>query len=303
MKIHGLSWAGVTGLRDGKADFAGSAGLPADLVAVTGPPGSGKSRLLALIAHTKERLAPYGSPPADDLVTSGAAKVVMQWWLSESEQRLVGARDRLLQSEVLYPRPKGLAPLTDPSLIEILERYSHSPEIGKLDYVPPDRAKPTIAGASGDLVAEQKRKRLASGSGKYASIKQLAVQCMRARDPRVPELRGLFSDLCRTRRLGNPTADGDIDMLAPSGAHIPLRHASSSEWEAFAMAATVVLVGLQSSIVLYDTPELYIEGPDAAERLASLRRYAPTTQLIVATRSIPVLEMASVVVTLADAGR
>lgn len=303
MKIKSLSWVGVAGLADGNADFGGTASSPADLVAITGPAGSGKSRLLALIAHTKERLAPYGVLPADESITSSAAKVAIQWWLSETEQRTTGVPERLVPSEVLYPRPKGLPPLNDPSLIEVLERYSHSPEVGKVDYVPPDRTKPLSSGASGDHIAEQRRKRLASGSDKYASIKQLALQCMRARDPRVPKLRELFSELCEARSLGNPTADGDIEMFTASGGRTPLRHASSSEWEAFAMAATFVLVGLQHSIVLYDTPELYVDGADAAKRLGALRRAAPTTQLIVATRSSAVLEMATVVIRLGEAGR
>lgn len=300
MKIAGVSWAGVAGLADGSAEFTAGGTTPLGLVVISGPPGSGKSRLLATIAHTKERLAAYGPVPPDELVSgkTGAAKVSIQWWLSANEQRVAGLRSQLSSSEVMFPRPRGLPPLNDPGLLEVLGRYSHDPAIGKVDYIPAERVRPATSGSSGGEVAEQRRRRLSTSSDKYASIKQLAWQCMQNRDPRIAGVRRLFAELCPGRMLGNTTEDGDIDLLTSAGAHTPLRLASSSEWEAFTLAATFVLCGLQESVVLYDSPELHLDGVEAARRLGVLRAAAPTSQFIVATRSVPILEAAGALVRL-----
>ena len=53
--------------------------------------------------------------------------------------------------------------------------------------------------------------------------------------------------------------------------------------------ATLVFVGLDNSIVLYDTPELHIDGQEAARRLTLLREAFPATQFIVATTSAAVI--------------
>jgi len=290
MKLAAVSWLGVAGLQDGSADLC-DGGRPADLIAITGAPGTGKSRLLLGIVHAKERLAPYGAGPSDAAITGGgdkAAKVMLRWSLSEAEQAEVGLRQALCDSEALFPAIKGLPVANDPALLELLQRYDHEPSTGKLDYVPPGRALPSSATAAGDFVSELRRKRLSSGSEKYAVIKRLVIEAMRRRDPQVQRLRSLFGKLCPGRHLGGVTRDSDIELLSRSGSGA-LGSCSSSEWEAFAVAATLVFVGLDNSIVLYDTPELHIDGQEAARRLTLLREAFPATQFIVATTSAAVI--------------
>lgn len=303
MKIASLSWTGVAGLVDGSADLSRQGGLPADCVAVTGPSGSGKSRLLYAIAHAKERLAAYGSPAPNETITGrdGAAKIQLTWALTEAEQTAIGLPQVLVPSEVLYPPAKGFSAMNDPALLELLERYSHSPEVGKLDYVPPDRVLPRSFTVCGDFVNEQRRKRLSFGSEKYAAMRGLVVDAVRRRDPRVIRLQRLFMELCPGRKLGAATADADLELITLGGRPGALRTAASSEWEAFSIAATMVFVGLSGSIVLYDTPELHLDEEEAARRLSILRSAFPTTQFIVATKAKSIVESASIVLELGAA--
>jgi hypothetical protein len=302
MKIAYASWLGIAGLPDGATDWAAGGGTPSDLVAVTGPPGSGKSRLLYALAHAKERLAPYGSPPPDSTIIEpeGTAKVQITWAISESEQASVGLTERTSTTEVLYPPMKGFMVGNDPAMIELLERYSHSPEVGKLDYVPPDRVLPRSATSTGDFVAEQKRRRLATGSEKYGGIKTLVIDAVRRRDPRCVRLRTLFKDLVPGKSLGSVTSDSDLEVVPTSGKPGSLRTCSSSEWEAFAIAATMVFVGLAHSIILYDTPELHLDDAEAGRRFGVLRAAFPVAQWIVATKSPSIVAAASAVVRLGE---
>jgi len=73
----------------------------------------------------------------------------------------------------------------------------------------------------------------------------------------------------------------------------PLSRLSMSEKQAFAIAASMVLVGVQHSVVLFDTPELYLSGAEARRQLEVLRSFAPTNQWIVATCAEEIAAMAA----------
>lgn len=291
MKIAALSWRGVAGLADAGVELV-AGGVPNDLVVVTGPSGSGKSRLLWSIVAAKERLAPYGPGVTDENITggSGTAKIAVDWWFSERERGDVGLDGAHHHTEALFPKPKMPA-VQAAAVNELLARYSHDRTKGKLDYVPPDRMMPQSASASGDTEFDQKRRRLSRGSEKYAACRRLAIDIVRKGGSKADELTRLFGALCPHVRLGGVTASNDLELVRPSGRSVIVSRASSSEWEAFALAVTIVVVGLHESVILYDTPELHLDGAEAARWLAVLRQALPTTQLIVATKAPAVVAM------------
>ncbi|MBL8743155.1 MAG: hypothetical protein JNK04_18725, partial [Myxococcales bacterium] len=59
MKISQLACRGIAGLPDLTLDFMSSLGRPHDLVIVTGPEASGKTRLCELIIAGLEVIGPY----------------------------------------------------------------------------------------------------------------------------------------------------------------------------------------------------------------------------------------------------
>lgn len=291
MKIAALAWRGVAGLTDGGVELV-SGGLPQDLIVVTGPSGSGKSRLLWSIVAAKERLAPYGPGANDESITggSGNAKIAVDWWFSEAERSDVGLDGAHHHTEVLFPRAKMPA-VQAPAVNELLSRYSHDRRIGKVDYVPPDRIMPSTASASGDSEFDQKRRRLSRGNEKYAACRRLAVDIVRRGGSKADELARLFNALCPHLKLGGVTPTNDLELIRASGRNTFVSRASSSEWDAFALAATIVIVGLHESVILFDTPELHLDGAEAARRVSVLRNAIPTTQLIVATRAEAVVAL------------
>ena len=293
MKIAALSWRGVAGLPDGAAELV-AGGVPSDIVVVTGPSGSGKSRLLLSVVAAKERLAPYGPGVPDEAIAgNGAAKIAIDWWFSDEERADVGLDAAHHHSEVLFPKTKGVPAVQGPAVNELLSRYSHSPRIGKIDYVPPNRTMPLASSASGDSEFDQKRRRLSAGSEKYAAVRRLAVELVRRGGQRAEELSRLFTALCPHMKLGGVTATNDLELVRSSGRGVPVSRASSSEWEAFLLAATVVIIGLHGSVLLYDTPELHIDGKEAARRLLALHTAIPTTQIIVATKAEEIVGLES----------
>ena len=60
MKLARVSFLGVRGLADATYDLVGPSGVPHDLVVVTGPTASGKTRFLEAVVAAKEAIAPYG---------------------------------------------------------------------------------------------------------------------------------------------------------------------------------------------------------------------------------------------------
>jgi len=296
MRIAKLTYTGFAGLGDGSLDFARDGGVPSDVIVVTGPPGSGKTRLLELIIAGKERVAPYGPRPRlDDVIAPGgsAAKIIIDWWLSEEERAFVGVNRPFQTTEAIYARsgPFELAP--DPAIGVLLERYDHDPSHGKIDYLPADRGLPSFSTMVSDPVFDQRPKRLARGPDKYAGLVKLASDAIlrRTDTPRIDALRALFTELCPHLRLGGVTASGDIEAIRADGSTTPASRLSMSEKQALAIASSLVLVGVHGSIVLYDTPELYLSGAEARRWLEILKNHAPTNQWIVATTADEVVAM------------
>jgi hypothetical protein len=298
MRIASVAWKGVAGLADGALDLARDGGIPADLVVVTGGPGSGKTRLLETIIAGKERVAAYGPRPRlDDLLGKDGtgAKISIEWWMSEEERAFVGVTTPVLPTEAIYERSNTADLAPDPAIGVLLERYDHEMHHGKVDYIPADRALPSYATAVGDPVYDQRRQRLSRGPDKYAGLMKLAEDMIvrRADAGRTGNLEALFTELCPHLQIAGASSAAGLEIVREGSSPLPLSRLSMSEKQAFAIAASMALVGVHNSVVLYDTPELYLSGAEARRQLDVLRAFAPTNQWIVATCAEEIVAMAA----------
>lgn len=296
MRILSVETNGCRGVKDRRYDLASAGESRNMLLAITGDSGSGKTSLLDLIAAGKELVAPYGTAPASsDLVREGLdeCKITLDWWLTEDEQSHA-ALDSRATSEVIVRR-RGLPDVdADAGLVAVLERYSHYAGIGKMDYFPDDRGVPAHAVLLADPVLDQRMQRLARGPMKYGGIARMTREALTHEDAgRLgATLSELFSRLCPTRRLKGVSPQGALLFETKSGSQQTLDKLSASEKMTFLFAAGFVLLGLHDSVVLIDTPELRLGPNEAARVLSELMGFAPTTQLIVATRDPAVLDLA-----------
>src|SRR5688500_121571 len=101
MRIRAFSFMGIRGLDGLKQDLPRA--TDADLVVVHGGYARGKSTFLDTIAAAKEKIGAYGTPDGrwDFLVGSptGAAKVRLDWEVSDNERSRAGLPEAFLSSE------------------------------------------------------------------------------------------------------------------------------------------------------------------------------------------------------------
>lgn len=252
----------------------------APLVAITGPAGVGKTSVIEAIALHKEHLAPYGKLPSSaELVgrEPGPLEIESEWLLDEAEQAVTGSQHPRLVGRSRFADGKGTSQ-ADPALVHVLSRYSHRPDTALVDLIPARRLHARGI-APGSPVLWQRQNRLATTADKYIALPKMLVD---APEDLRQHVAALTAAICPHLRLhhdrpGPPrfsTRHGDRSLA----------ELSTAQRLAFDVAATFVLLGLQRSVVLYDTPELAL-GPDGAVRtIGALRDYAPNTQLIVATQ-------------------
>jgi hypothetical protein len=286
MKLRYVHTTGLFGVPDGAWGFSvADAGQveprTRDLIVVTGPEGSGKTRFLEAIASARELLAPSGDRfDEDDWVREGnrSAKVVLGFELSSKERAEIGSAERDLPAEVIFRAdPDWVAPdQTDPGLLYLLERYDHDPAVSKLEYFGENR-RLDVGGGEMSLGRERQHElRTGKSPRKYAFIP--------------PFLRSLRGDALGSERfarileaLGDSLRwdEGERLLVTRTRKLTDLATLSSSEADALLFAATFCLVRLSSSIVLVDRPELY--RPDVERLVEGLRRAGDDNQLIVAS--------------------
>jgi len=94
-------------------------------------------------------------------------------------------------------------------------------------------------------------------------------------------------------KLAGLDENGQLDFVVGRGEHVGHAALPASAQQAFVFAGTVVMLELSRSVVLIDTPELYLPPGEAARRLMVLKEHAPSNQWIVATSDPHVIELAS----------
>lgn len=298
MKITRLALRGVAALPDMDRDFTSAAtGRPHDLIVVTGPAASGKTRLCEAILAVLETVGSYhGIVRAADWYAdpTRGARVELGLWLEDGQQEgqqegQQGAdgegRGAVATSQVVVDfASRGMNSVVDRAVRRRLSRYDHDPAHGKREYFPENRQRAWGARGDGLGAPEQSLLRSTRDPQKYSFVPRfLAGLRTHAEHRRLFAARlELLSPTVRytpAARGGEPTAC--FTNLRRSG--VPYDELSSSEADAALIAATAVLIGLHHSIVVLDRPELHVPSDRLGTWMQSLMQLGTNNQWIVAT--------------------
>lgn len=302
MRIANVSTLGVSGLADGRRDFT-RGGAPADVVIVTGPPGSGKTTILEAIATTKEAIAPYGQGPDRWMVAPGqsAAKVTIDWVLDEDELAVAGGT-ALRPSEALFGDVKPATETAwDDGLRLVLGRWA--PHLPKVEYFHAHRTLPSSR--AGRVTRPSARARLARDSSKYDGLLDTIVDWTLSGDDKALRFEAGFAALCSSRSFAGTTTRGGVRAAGFEAPGVEqwatANELSDAEQQAVIFAATFAVIGLWRSVVLIDNPELFLATPMIGPFVRALASMGDN-QLILATGSREVLAAADGAVVV-DLGR
>ncbi|MRG92978.1 AAA family ATPase [Polyangium spumosum] len=300
MKIKRLISNGFRGLPDRTFDFTSPrTGAPADIVVVTGPSGSGKTSLLEAIIAAKEDVGPYGlKRSSNDFVRPGeaAAKVRVDWVLSQEERARVGATGVELSSESIFAPNLFSSIDHDPSLVALLGEYDVDPAVSKVEYFHANRRIPRGGAPSIATLGVPEAERLArltQDDAKYALVSQYIAEANLGLHDKggtrgAERLAEAFGRLCRTRQLAGVEQVGRaiVPRFADArGTVVGLEGLSDTAKQALLFAVTFLRSGIEGSLVLIDTPELHIPEPEVGAFVAALARMGLDNQLVLATGS------------------
>jgi predicted ATPase len=318
MKLLKLWIENFRGVSDGKYSFTHpTTDLRHDLVLITGDAGAGKTSLLGAIAALKELVGGYGPPPdVARLRRSGTTtgKISATWQLSDEEAARSQIRGNSLVTEVTLA--DGPVPLLDAPVRALFAEFSVDPSRGKFESFPASRRlslAPALPGRPTTFAAA--RHRLSSDPGKYHGLRAVLVEmavsaAMKAADRL--DARGVLTKweqpdsfaaikrsvstlapwLCM---LGVQQEEGgaSIRFERDNGARIELADLSESEQQALLFAVVFDRLGLNRSIVLIDTPELFLPPDAHVSFLRALLGLGADNQIFAATTSPSLLEMVS----------
>lgn len=300
MRLLTLEAAGVRGVEDGRYDLAG------DLVAVHGARGAGTARFLRAIALAKEAIGSYAfRPDLEDWTLAGARESWLgtRWALNDSEQRLTGTTARELEARVRLPggpeATEGVA-----QLAQLLGRFDCSGGAGGMELFPAHRE--WEPGQRGRSILLDPSLHLSPEGAKYAGLEQLLAEewinaQMHGEQRGGPQsMARAIEDLAPGLHLESAEVqEGRTTLWFNRGAtRCELEELEPAEQQAVLFAAVIRGLGLRHSILLIEEPELHWSEPEQARWVRALAALEPTNQLILATSSAAVAELARPCVTL-----
>lgn len=284
MKLAQATFLGLRGVRDQTFDFLDrTSRLPSSFVLFTGPSASGKTRLLEAILMAKEAVAPYAAGASvEGWHRDGvhAAKVVLVWWFNAEECAASGAPEPFVTTEAIL-REDGIHVDGDEGVLSVLERYRHDDAFGKVEYFPESRRLLSYGPAHGTGEMEQSGLRTETDLRKYGFVPRFLQELMRQ-----PRKQTEFAE--RIGRL-SPTlryAPGEYpeECFWSNGASPVRYHAlCSSEIDAVIFAATSVMLGLSSSVLLIDRPDLHVGADRLGPYLTALGTLGSDNQIFAAS--------------------
>jgi hypothetical protein len=274
MKIQRATFLGVRGVPDLTLDLTDArTGAPHALVVVSGPSGSGKTRMIEALIAAKEAIGPYGpmTTGAPWIGAGNAAKILITFHLNDAEREYAGASSNALEGEVVFVADRARSEANE-GLRAVLERYSHDPGHGKLEYFPAARSIPMFPPFAGLGTGEQRIGRVAKDARKYGFV----VPFLRALEydpPRLKRFDACLAALSPSCRYVHDGSGGTIPRCFSSRGGPPATPAQLSHGEADAVifAATAAAIGLDHSLVFVDRPDLHVDDLEhLVEGLASL---------------------------------
>lgn len=289
MKIQRVTYLGVRGVGDLSLDFTNPrTGAPHDVVLLTGPPASGKTRALEAIVAAKEAIAPYGPISAvGSWIAPGsmASKVVLSFYLDEEERTYAGTSSAALEGEALF-LPQRPSREAGDDLIAVVERYEHGEKTGKVEYFPASRRVTTLGPFHSLGRLEQRLLRPSKDPRKYSFIMRFLREIEGSAEVS-REFSEKLAGLSPTCRFERTTSSDALPRCFRSrgGSLLSLGELSDSEADAVIFAATAVALDLHRSIVLIDRPDLYADARSLRGFMAGLRSLGEDNQLILASAS------------------
>lgn len=262
MKLSELGIRGIAGLPDIQANFSSGTGVPHDLVVVSGPPASGKTRLCDLIVAALEAVGPYeGIVRPETWMGADASKVArveLGLWMNDEERATATPVANPTRATVTFV-PGDVISEAERGVRRLLERYDHDPEHGKREYLPEGRQRAWGRRKDGLGELEQMLVRVSKDPQKYSFVPRLIASLDTDRPRRArfaSALEGLSPGL-RLRTL-DPDDHPERVFETPTNPMALYEELTAAEADAVILAATIAMCGLSHSIVIIDRPELYV---------------------------------------------
>lgn len=285
MKVSRLALRGVASLPDLECDLvSATTGRPHDLVIVSGPPASGKTRLCEALLAALETVGPYlGVVRAADWYADPVrgARIELGVSLDETPD---GSGSGGTVRAVVDLDGNGVRRDVDRAVARQLSRYDHDPAHGKREYFPEGRQRAWGARQDGLGAVEQSLLRSSKDPQKYSFIPGF-LEALRGDAARARTFASGLELLSPTVRYTpaprgtEPTAC--FTNLGKAG--VPYTELSGSETDAVLISATAALIGLHHSIVVLDRPELHVAPDRLVGWVQNLMRLGQNNQWFVAT--------------------
>lgn len=299
-----------------------------DLVVVVGPPGSGKSVFLRLVAAAKEVFAPYGSPPdLRRLLRSGrkTGKLTARFVLSEADLASAGVEEPEVTIEVNV-EPSGSVAVADEALRKAFGPLDSASPVTRWELFPAPRSMRVDQWEIGHpplSAAIEAARRLTADPTKYEVLRRVffeaalaqATEIARALDGRGVALAGEGTDRFGAYRAAVATMCPDLRLdavemraaaAAPtfarrSGERVTIAELTGSEEQGVLFAFAAVWLGLRGGLVLVDTPEIGISTGEQAGFVERLLALGQGSQTVLATGSPEIAAIAGAAII--DLGR
>ncbi len=287
MKLSRLALSGVSALPDIDCNFVSSAtGRPHDLIVISGPEASGKTRVCEVLLAALEAIGPYqGIVRASDWLDDPTrrARVELGLWLDEEESKMVGSAQSAPRA-VVHFGGSGVICEVDRGVRRLLSRYDHDPAHGKREYFPENRQRAWGHGIDGLGTLEQCLLRSSKEAQKYACVPRFLAE-LRTDTTRARVFADGLERLSPSARYMPASADADATacFTNQSGDGVLFSELSSSEADAALIAATAAMIGLSNSIVFLDRPEMYVSSDRLVAWVHNLAGLGQNNQWIVAT--------------------
>lgn len=317
MKLLELTVENFLGAPDGHHVLTdATTGAPESIVLFVGDAASGKTSLLEAIIAVKESVGAYGVLPERSrwLRAGTTAGCVVARWLLSAEEMRIAKIDSPVCTTTLRLGGEGPPVEHEPGLAHLFTAYSRDPGQTKLEYFHADRQLRRGLAMPPPLLDDIAHKRLTRRDDKYVGFEQVWLRLATEdglhamaqaaehgvllrgdqRDSLLP-CKAAIARMCPKLRFVGVSAVEDRVMAwfeRPTGERVELYQLSHSEQQGVLFAATHHLLGLDSSILLIDEPELHVHPNEQERFFAELCRLGKATQIIAASGSAGVARAA-----------